>query len=121
MLSLHCLPNRMERLRIQEANSTLDSRRTDVHVTLSRGQITVSGEFLNCPGPRSAHGQLGAERVAKHVDAAVLKVRTASRPCHQSLNEPLRQRTAVSCRKEPERLSNTGARAGPSSVEALSL
>jgi hypothetical protein len=61
----------------------------------------VTRQLLNGPRPGSAHRQVRAERVSEDVDATISQVRTPSCPPHQSLNETLRQRTAISIAEHP--------------------
>jgi predicted RNA-binding protein with RPS1 domain len=54
-------PANGQRLRIQQANGTLNRRWTDVHVSLSRRQVAATRQFLGGPRSRSLHGEMGAE------------------------------------------------------------
>jgi len=53
--------------RLEQPNCCVEGCRTQVNVALRRGQVLMSGEFLDSPRRRPAHRQMRAERVAQDV------------------------------------------------------
>src|SRR6516164_1646558 len=54
-------PNMEHRRGIEQPNCALDRRRADVHVSLRRGQVLVSRQFLNRSRSSSPHCQMRTE------------------------------------------------------------
>lgn len=62
---------------IQQPNRRVESRRAQVHIAPCHRQRLVSGQFLNRPYRRSAHGEVRTERMAED-NASVSCVALAS-------------------------------------------
>ena len=75
---------------LQEPNRGIERSRTQVHVTLRRGQVLMSREFLDGPRRRSTHRQMRAERVAQDMDAC-FHVRLPGPATHHHPNHFLRE------------------------------
>src|SRR5882757_8357763 len=82
-------PTHRKGRRIQQPNGVLDGGRTDVHVSLSSGQVPVAGQLLDHPRSRATHRQVRAERVTEDVDTDVAKIGTTSCPRNEALDEAL--------------------------------
>jgi hypothetical protein len=65
---------------------------TEVHVPLRRGEILMSGGFLNRPRGCAPHGQMRTEGMPQHMDTAVhlcASCGTSDQPLHDLLCERL--------------------------------
>jgi len=58
-------------MRLQQSNSSIKRRWTEVHVALRCTELVVTRELLDRSRRRAAHRQVRAEGVAQHVNASV--------------------------------------------------
>ena len=56
---------------VEQPNSALDRRWTQVHVPLRRRQVLVPRQLLNRTSRRSPHREMRAERATEHVRPVV--------------------------------------------------
>jgi hypothetical protein len=70
---------------IQQADRRVQRRRTEVHVPLRHGQLSMSSQVLNCACGSTPHRQMRTERVPQDVDA-IVDVCTPCGPLHAVLH-----------------------------------
>ena len=80
---------------IQEPDGRVERRRAQVHVALRRGQVLVSGQFLNGPRRRPTHRQVRTERVPQDVHPALRYSGPPRRSSHQLTHDLMGERHAV--------------------------
>ena len=73
----------------------VNRRRTEVHVSLRRGEIDMSGEFLDRPRGRAVHRQMRTERVPQAVHAALPDLPPPRGPFDVMLHDVRRQRRSI--------------------------
>jgi hypothetical protein len=88
-------PHRLRVRLFQQPDCSFNRGGTQVHVTLRRGQVLVSSQFLNGPSGCATHSQVGAERVTQAVSTTDADV--CPTPCTTNMisDDILFQRRAV--------------------------